>query len=49
MVSTRLDREYYGKLAEENEIYAQRPDRFQLRYIDSVVTGVATGRTSWTM
>ena len=26
---------------EENEVYAQRPDRFQLRYIDSVVTGVA--------
>ena len=41
VVSTRLDKEYYGKLAEENEVYAQRPDRFQLRYIDSVVTGVA--------
>ena len=34
VVSTRLDKEYYGKLAEENEVYAQRPDRFQLRYID---------------
>ena len=41
VVSTRLNKEYYGKLAEENEVYAQRPDRFQLRYIDSVVTGVA--------
>ena len=41
VVSTRLDKEYYEKLAEENEVYAQRPDRFQLRYIDSVVTGVA--------
>ena len=41
VVSARLDKEYYGKLAEENEVYAQRPDRFQLRYIDSVVTGVA--------
>ena len=41
VVSTRLDKEYYGKLAEENEVYAQRPDRFQLRYIDTVVAGVA--------
>ncbi|MDD5864776.1 MAG: transcription antitermination factor NusB [Firmicutes bacterium] len=41
VVSTRLDKEYYEKLAEENEVYAQRPDRFQLRYIDTVVTGVA--------
>ena len=41
VVSTRLNKEYYEKLAEENEVYAQRPDRFQLRYIDSVVTGVA--------
>ena len=39
VVSTRLNKEYYEKLAEENEVYAQRPDRFQLRYIDSVVTG----------
>ena len=41
VVSTRLDKEYYEKLAEENEVYAQRPDRFQLRYIDTVVAGVA--------
>lgn len=41
VVSTRLDKEYYEKLAEENEVYTQRPDRFQLRYIDSVVSGVA--------
>ena len=41
VVSTRLDKEYYEKLAGENEVYAQRPDRFQLRYIDTVVVGVA--------
>ena len=41
VVSTRLDKEYYEKLAGENEVYTQRPDRFQLRYIDTVVVGVA--------
>ena len=41
VVSTRLDKEYYEKLAGENEFYTQRPDRFQLRYIDTVVAGVA--------
>jgi len=41
VVSTRLDKEYYEKLAEENEVYSDRPSRAQLRYIDSVVSGVA--------
>ncbi len=41
VVSTRLEKEYYEKLGHENEIYADRPSRAQLRYIDSVVTGVA--------
>ena len=41
VVSIRLEKEYYEKLAEENEIYADRPSRAQLRYIDSVVSGVA--------
>ena len=41
VVSIRLNKEYYEKLAGENEVYAQRPDRFQLRYIDTVVAGVA--------
>lgn len=40
-VSIRLDKEYYEKLSEENEIYAERPNRFQLSYIDKVVAGVA--------
>ena len=41
VVSTRLDKEYYSKLSEENEVYVERPSRAQLAYIDSVVTGVA--------
>ena len=40
VVSTRLNKEYYEKLSEENEIYQDRPSRSQLRYIDSVVAGV---------
>ena len=41
VVSTRLDKEYYAKLSAENEIYAERPSRAQLAYIDNVVAGVA--------
>ena len=41
VVSIRLDKEYYEKLATESEIYSDRPSRAQLRYIDSVVSGVA--------
>lgn len=41
VVTTRLQKEYYEKLAEENEVYSDRPNRNQLRYIDTVVAGVA--------
>ena len=41
VVSVRLDKEYYEQLAQENEVYADRPSRAQLRYIDTVVSGVA--------
>ena len=41
VVSVRLDKEYYEQLKEENEVYSDRPSKAQLRYIDSVVTGVA--------
>lgn len=41
IVSTRLDKEYYGLLAQENDVYADRPSRAQLQYIDCVVSGVA--------
>ena len=40
-VATRLEREYYAKLAAENEIYTERPSKAQLAYIDAVVAGVA--------
>ena len=41
VVELRLQKEYYEKLAQENEVYSDRPSRAQLRYIDSVVAGVA--------
>lgn len=41
VVSIRLDKEYYEKLKDENDVYSDRPNRAQLRYIDNVVSGVA--------
>ena len=41
VVSVRLQKEYYEKLSDENEVYSDRPSRAQLRYIDRVVSGVA--------
>ena len=41
VVSTRLDKDYYSALAAENDVYAERPSRAQLGYIDMVVAGVA--------
>ena len=41
VVSTRLDKEYYGLLSGENDVYAERPSRAQMAYIDKVVSGVA--------
>ena len=41
VVAIRLEKEYYEKLAEENEVYAEFPNRGQLRYIDTVVAGIA--------
>ena len=41
VVSIRLDKEYYDKLSAENDVYSDRPSRAQLRYIDTVVSGVA--------
>ena len=40
-VAIRLEKEYYKKLSEENEVYSERPSRAQMVYIDSVVSGVA--------
>ena len=41
VVNTRLNKEYYPELSAENDIYAERPSRAQLGYIDAVVAGVA--------
>ena len=41
VVSIRLNKEYYAKLKEENQVYSERPSRAQLGYIDNVVAGVA--------
>lgn len=41
VVATRLNKDYYEKLSAENEVYAERPSRAQLSYIDKVVAGVA--------
>ena len=41
VVETRLAKEYYAKLSSENDVYAERPSRQQMAYIDNVVSGVA--------
>ena len=41
VVKIRLAQEYYEKLAQENDVYLERPSRKQQGYIDTVVSGVA--------
>ena len=41
IVAARLNKEYYSLLAEENEVYSDRPSKAQMQYIDCVVSGVA--------
>lgn len=41
VVELRLDKEYYAKLSAENDVYSDRPTGSLLRYIDTVVAGVA--------
>ena len=41
VAETRLEKEYYEKLAAENDVYAERPSRAQRAYIDAVTSGVA--------
>lgn len=41
IISARLEKEYYGLLAAENQVYSDRPSRNQLIYIDQVVAGIA--------
>lgn len=40
VIATRLNKEYYSKLAQENPVYEDRPSNAQRAYIDAVVTGV---------
>ena len=40
VIASRMEKEYYSLLSEENDIYADRPKNAQLAYIDSVVSGV---------
>ena len=42
VLEARLDRAYYDALSAETEVYAQRPSRKQLAYLDQVGVG------SWT-
>ena len=41
VVAARLEKEYYANLAEENQVYTDRPSKAQVAYLDSVVSGVA--------
>lgn len=41
VISTRLNKEYYSQLSQENQVYTDRPSRQQRAYIDNVVSGVA--------
>ena len=41
VIQTRLNKDYYAKLASENQVYEERPTRAQRGYIDQVVAGVA--------
>ncbi len=41
VVAIRLAKEYYAQLSQENDVYAERPSRAQMAYLDKVVSGVA--------
>ena len=41
VVAARLNKEYYANLSQENQIYSDRPNKHQLAYLDTVVSGVA--------
>ena len=41
VIATRLEKEYYNQLSEENPVYVDRPSHAHKAYIDRVVTGVA--------
>ena len=41
IIGVRLDKNYYNKLSEENQVYTQMPSAAQKAYLDTVVSGVA--------
>ena len=41
VIASRLQKEYYSLLSEENQVYADRPTGAQRSYIDAIVSGVA--------
>ncbi len=41
VIATRLQKEYYSQLSQENPVYEDRPSHAQRAYIDNVVMGVA--------
>lgn len=41
VIASRLKKDYYALLAEENQVYTDRPSGVQRSYIDAVVSGVA--------
>ncbi len=41
IIASRLNKLYYAQLAQENEVYTERPNRTQMAYIDNVVVGVS--------
>ena len=41
VIATRLEKEYYSRLSQENPVYEDRPSNAQRAYIDSVVIGVS--------
>lgn len=40
-IEARMERGYYDELAQENEVYAERPNKKQMDYIRACVLGVA--------
>ena len=41
IIETRLNKDYYNLLSQENQVYAERPSNAQSAYIDRIVSGVA--------
>lgn len=41
IISTRLNKDYYPLLSDENQIYTEMPSGKQVAYLDTVVGGVA--------